>query len=284
MSEVMPPIFVLSAAKGGSGKTTLAVNLAHALSRIVVRDQPKRVLVIDLDAQGNATNLLGYDDGTFPEASSIKRILNGHAATPVSAFDVQLVGHNEDAAAMMQLLANAASMRSFLNGVRATINVVQPDYVVIDTPPLETPAGGIGALAGSHVIIPLQPHRHGLAGALRAQQYVAELCADGGSHIHVAGVVPIMTFRCAAIEHILAEASEHFGSLMTEPIPLRSVILESSLVGMPVVAFETYRCRELDRTGTFFDRKKKLKYSEVGTIFDRIATRLLRTCVLHMGG
>ncbi|MDA3962412.1 MAG: ParA family protein [Planctomycetota bacterium] len=278
------PIFVVSTAKGGVGKTTVAVNFAHALARSTFMERPMRVMFIDLDAQGNATNLFSLDHETLEEHCSVHPMLEGRVATPKEQYGVLVIGHNEESMGKLQLLASTTVLVDFRRGLAATIAAHEPDVVIIDTPPTQTPSGGAALGSASHLIIPMTPTRHAFNGAKKAREYASMLGELMNTTVTVCGVVPIMTMRGKANDEIMQRAQDEFGPLLTSAIPMRIVIKEAEVVGMPLVAYEESQCAELNQDeGNFLASKKRQKYSEVGQVFDEITKQILKQVLNGQG-
>lgn len=149
-------IISIAIQKGGSGKTTTAINLAAAL-----RDRDHAVLVVDLDPQANLTQAMGIEEDIVPNMYTLlKRNDDGEeleikkAITSVNGVD--LLPSNLDLAAAELELVSAFGRETFLEQILEEVKN-EYEYIIIDCPP------SIGlltanAIAASHfVLMPLQP-------------------------------------------------------------------------------------------------------------------------------
>lgn len=270
----------VSSAKGGVGKTTVAVNFAHACAELEGSEQKLRPLLIDMDAQGDATALLGHTqpDGTssLPYESSVVKMMDGEAATPVEKYGVYVVGYHEDAAGRGLMLSQDQMRLKFMRGIQATIDEFQPDIVIFDAPPLESSASGPTALMSSdYVIVALQPHPRGAAAARATVDSLEDWSQIVNRKIHLAGVVPIMRSRTRAVTEVMDDMRTLFGNYLTAEIPVRTVFVEASNQGMPVVEYERFIKEGEPRNWWEIRKKRSKKYSEMGLLFQEVADQIL---------
>lgn len=233
----MARILAITNQKGGVGKTTTAVNLGAALAR-----RGCRVLLVDVDPQGNTTSGLGIDKaslehciydtvvGTVP-ASSV--LVN----TSVPGLDL-VPATLRLAGAEVELVSALARERRL---VRALESVAEGyDFVLIDCPPslgLLT----LNALAASHgVLVPIQCEFYALEGLGQLLQVVDMVKEHLNPGLGVEGVLlTLFDSRLNLSEQVAEEVRKHFGSLVYEAIIPRNVKLaEAPSYGQPVTEYD----------------------------------------------
>ncbi|MGZ4188878.1 MAG: ParA family protein, partial [Actinomycetota bacterium] len=234
---VTPQVFALTNQKGGVGKTTTAVNLGACLA-----EAGSRVLLVDLDPQGNASTGVGVDRGSVKAGTY--ELLGGTAgpeailATEVEGLDV-LPSTIDLAGAEVELVsafARETKLRNGLAHVRAGY-----DFVLIDSPPslgLLT----VNALAAcDEVIVPIQCEYYALEG-LGQLMRTLDLVRDGlNPGLHVGGVVLTMfDARTKLAEQVVAEVRSHFGDAVFRSVIPRSVRLsEAPGFGKPIIRYDS---------------------------------------------
>src|SRR5712692_2737846 len=183
----MAKIIVVTLRKGGSGKTTTAVNLAAALHQ-----RKKKVLLIDLDAQANATLSVGVDPMGLER--SINTLFTDSYSTPKdvilkTGFGLSLLPSHTD-------LANTeAGMKATQIGIlRGLVAPIKNDYdfIIIDAPPSESFLT-VNALTVAHeVVIPFQTHLLAMRGLKDAQGEIEQVRQGLNPKIQIAGILPTM--------------------------------------------------------------------------------------------
>lgn len=225
--------------KGGVGKTSVAVNLAGALAA----DQGLRTVLVDLDAQCNATTHMLGDDFAGPTISGVLRGEIALADALVSCHDenLRVLPGARDLVAFERGSDDPRRARTIL-GVREILEQGIPsdaEVVLIDTPP----GGGLwlqAALAAAHgYVVVAWPDGFSASGILALLQTVDEVRA---------GYNPDLTLDGLVINHVRHTAghrgySDVFGEiygdvLLTPAIPMRSVISDARDASMPVEFYE----------------------------------------------
>jgi chromosome partitioning protein len=219
--------------KGGVGKTTTVVNLGSYLALA-----GERVLIIDLDPQGNATSGLGFDRGTI-DRSIYDAIVEGDdvrdliVAGPVDGLDV-VPSAIELAGAELEL----APVEGRERRLARKVSVVAPDYdyVLIDCPPALGLLTVNALTAANSVLIPLQCEYYALEGLTQLLATLDLVRDHLNPNLSVAGIVLTMfDGRTNLSADVAAEARRHMGGLVFDSVVPRSVRLsEAPSHGLPI--------------------------------------------------
>jgi chromosome partitioning protein len=229
-------VLALTNQKGGVGKTTTAVNLGACLA-----EAGARVLLVDLDPQGNATTGVGIDRSTVKAGTYEMLGGTGGAeailATDVAGLDV-LPSTIDLAGAEVELVSAFARETKLRQGLASLRG--EYDFVLIDSPPslgLLT----VNALAAcDEVVVPIQCEYYALEG-LGQLIRTLDLVRDGlNPSLRVGGVVLTMfDARTKLAEQVVAEVRRHFGAAVFHSIIPRSVRLsEAPGFGKPIIRYD----------------------------------------------
>ena len=220
--------------KGGVGKTTTVVNLASRLAA----STPDRLLVIDLDPQGNATSGFGVDRGAL-EASTYEALVDGHLledlTVSTSAPGVDLVPSTIAlAGAEVELAAGEQRERRLRRAIERVAD--RYDLIFIDSPPSLGLLTVNALTAADSVLVPLQCEYYALEGLTQLLATIDLVRDHLNPALALEGVVLTMADgRTNLSADVAAEARRHLGHLVYDTVIPRSVRLsEAPSHGLPV--------------------------------------------------
>ncbi len=224
--------------KGGVGKTTTAVNLGAAAAEL-----GHRVLVVDLDPQGNATTGLGINPRSL-EASMYDVLLRDvpmdDAIEAVAVRNLFLAPANLDLAGAEIELVPAFSREMRLKNA---IEKIRDDYdlVLIDCPPSLGLLTVNALAAATEVLVPIQCEYYALEGLGQLLRNVDLVKRNLNAELHLSHIVLVMfDARTNLASQVAAEVREHFGDLVCKTVIPRTVRLsEAPSFGQPITIFDT---------------------------------------------
>ncbi|MEO9147978.1 MAG: ParA family protein [Burkholderiaceae bacterium] len=233
----MTRIFCVANQKGGVGKTTTAVNLAAGLAKL-----GKRVLLIDLDPQGNATMGSGIDKRSL-ETSIYDVLLESstlnQARLRSEAGGYDVVGANRDLAGAELELVDVPRREARLRiAVRAETR--DDDFVLIDCPPALSLLTLNGLCSAHGVIVPMQCEYFALEGLTDLVNTIKQVHARMNPDLKLIGLLRVMFDpRITLQQQVSEQLKTHFGNKVFDTVIPRNVRLaEAPSYGLPGVIFD----------------------------------------------
>lgn len=233
----MAKIFCVANQKGGVGKTTTTVNLSAGLSKL-----NQRVLLVDLDPQGNATMGAGINKASLE--SSIYQVLLGEASvaearvrSEAGRFDV-LPANRELAGAEVEMV----SLENRERRLKEALAAVDADYdfILVDCPPALSLLTLNGLCAAHGVIIPMQCEYYALEGLSDLVNTIKKVHANLNTDLKIIGLLRVMFDpRMTLSQQVSGQLEQHFGDKVFRTIIPRNVRLaEAPSYGIPGVTFD----------------------------------------------
>jgi len=230
-------IFCIANQKGGVGKTTTSVNLAAGLAL-----HQQRVLLIDLDPQGNATMGSGVDKRSLP--NTVYQVLVGiadirSAIVPAPNGGYQLLGANRELAGaeieLVEIAQRETRLRTAIQSIDADF-----DFILIDCPPSLSLLTLNGLCAAHGVIIPMQCEYFALEGLTDLVNTIKRVHAGLNPQLKLIGLLRVMFDpRMTLQQQVSDQLESHFGDKVFKTIIPRNVRLaEAPSYGTPGVVYD----------------------------------------------
>ncbi len=233
----LPRVMAVANQKGGVGKTTTAVNLGACLA-----DIGYRVLVVDLDPQGNASTGLGINirdlQGSMydvilhdlpiedcVEATSVRNLFCAPSSLDLAGAEIELVP------------AFSRELR-----LKRALSEVHDDYdfVLIDCPPSLGLLTVNGLAAATEVVVPIQCEYYALEGLGQLLRNVSLVKKNLNPILDVSAIILVMyDARTKLADQVVREVREHFGNKVCKNVVPRTVRLsEAPSFGQPIISFD----------------------------------------------
>ena len=230
-------IFCVANQKGGVGKTTTTVNLAAGLAQV-----GRRVLLVDLDPQGNATMGSGIDKralelSVYDVLLESASVAEARQRSPKGGYEV--IGANRELAGaeveLVELERREKRLRAALAAVRDDY-----DFVLIDCPPSLSMLTLNGLCAAHGVIVPMQCEYFALEGLSDLVNTIKQVHANLNPELKIIGLLRVMFDpRITLQQQVSEQLKAHFGDKVFNTVIPRNVRLaEAPSYGQPGVTFD----------------------------------------------
>jgi len=230
-------IFCVANQKGGVGKTTTTVNLAAGLAQV-----GRRVLVVDLDPQGNATMGSGVDKralklSVYDVLLDSATIAEARQASPKGGYDV-LGANRELAGAEVELVAFDRREKRLKLALAAVVD--DYDFVLVDCPPSLSLLTLNGLCAAHGVVVPMQCEYFALEGLSDLVNTIKQVHANLNPDLQIIGLLRVMFDpRITLQQQVSEQLKAHFGDKVFDTVIPRNVRLaEAPSYGQPGVTFD----------------------------------------------
>ena len=233
----MTKIYAVVNQKGGVGKTTTSVNLAAGLAAT-----GRRVLLVDLDPQGNATTGSGVDKRSV--SRTVYQVLLGlgevaSIRVPSEAGKYDLLPANRELAGAEIDLVDLPNREGRLKAALA-VAANDYDFVLIDCPPSLSLLTINGLVAAAEVLIPMQCEYYALEGLSDLVGTIKRVRANLNPALEIGGLLRTMYDpRNTLSQHVSAQLEQHFGDKVFNTLVPRNVRLaEAPSYGVPAIVWD----------------------------------------------
>lgn len=233
----MARVFAVANQKGGVGKTTTSVNISAGLA-----NAGKRVLLVDLDPQGNATMGSGVDKNGL--SLSVYDVLVDNVGIDSAAIFSEpagytVLGANGDLTAAEVALLNVQGRQQRLKSAISTVEA-QYDYVIIDCPPSLNMLTVNAMVAAQGVIITMQCEYYALEGLSALLNTIGKIAGSVNPGLKIFGILRTMfDARSSLANDVAAQLHKHFGAKVFRTVIPRNVRLaEAPSHGLPALQYD----------------------------------------------
>ena len=238
----MAKIFCVANQKGGVGKTTTTVNLAAGLAKV-----GQRVLMVDLDPQGNATMGSGVDKRKLEltvydvllESASVREARATSPKLIEAGCGYDILGANRELAGAEVELVEVERREKRLKLAMAEVDR-DYDFILIDCPPSLSMLTLNGLCCATGVIIPMQCEYYALEGLGQLIRNINLVQKNLNTALELSSIILVMyDGRTKLAEQVSTEVREHFGNVVCRNVIPRNIRLsEAPSYGQPITSFD----------------------------------------------
>lgn len=230
-------IFAIMNQKGGSGKTTTAVNLASALV-----EQHQRVLLLDFDPQGSASSWLGFRKPSkglfalFAENGSFSDII-----TPTDILGLNIIPSSPWLVSADKLMANEIGAETILKREIEELKEKPWDYILIDCPPTLGIMSLNALTAANKVLVPLETHIMAVQGLVQLLNTINTVKDRLNPNLEIDGILPCrVNKRTRLSQDIISDLRKRFGEKIYQTTIRENVKLaEAPSFGKPITIYDS---------------------------------------------
>ena len=234
----MTKIISVTNQKGGVGKTTTSINLASSLGHL-----QQKVLLIDLDPQGNATMGSGIDKQNCKVTANEVLLGDAEASKAIQQTEVgfDLIASNGDLTIaevkLLQMIARESRLKNALDTIKSDY-----DYIIIDCPPSLNTLTLNALVASDSVLIPMQCEYYALEGLTGLLFTVEQINDSINPDLHLEGILRTMyDSRNRLTQEVSQQISNHFpGQVFDTVVPRNVRLAEAPSHGLPALHYDKH--------------------------------------------
>lgn len=235
----MAKVIAVTNQKGGVGKTTTAVNVAFYLAKA-----GKRVLLVDLDPQGNATSGLGIDKLALETTMCEVLLRTAELSQAIMATEHKNLWLAPTTSHLANVEVDLARGEQKFTRLKTALATVENDYdiVIIDSPPSLSLLTVNGLIAAKYVLLPVQAEFYALEGLGQLLETMKLVRKGMNPGLELLGVLPtMMDSRTTLSNQVHAEIKKHFADkVFATTIPRNIRLAEAPSHGVPVGAYDKW--------------------------------------------